>query len=482
MLENQLFANRSSQDKVGFEVLSESQIRDIHEASLEILQETGVNFHLKETRDLLDEAGCTVKGDRVHFPPGLVEWAINAAPSQTYLFDREGKNPITLGGNNVTFGLGPTLLNMRDHETGERRPFRKQDTANAAKLVDALDNIDWVMGLGTIDDVPHEHSDRHEFEAMVKNTTKPIVVWSYTNEGVEDIIEMASAVAGSKEELLHKPFIVSYSEPISPLTHDKDASKKLLLTAEYGLPTVHTPIPQAGASAPVTLAGQLAQGNAENLSALVVSQLVNEGLPFFVGGVISIMDMQTAVLAYGAPEKELATAAYMDMAHYYELPTWGTAGCTDSKIIDQQSGIESTLSVLFSALSGANLVHDVGYMESASTGSLEQIAMVDEIVGMVKKFTDGIEVNDYTLALDVIDEVGPEGDHLTHKHTMDNFKEVAWSPTLMDRDVPDTWMDKGSKSMEERLNEKVNRILDEHEPKPLPEEVVEKIDTVIDRL
>jgi trimethylamine--corrinoid protein Co-methyltransferase len=172
----------------------------------------------------------------------------------------------------------------------------------------------------------------------------------------------------------------------------------------------------------------------------------------------------------------------MDMAHYYELPTWGTAGCTDSKIIDQQSGIESTLSVLFSALSGANLVHDVGYMESASTGSLEQIAMVDEIVGMVKKFTDGIEVNDYTLALDVIDEVGPEGDHLTHKHTMDNFKEVAWSPTLMDRDVPDTWMDKGSKSMEERLNEKVKRILEEHEPKPLPEEVEEKIDTVINRL
>jgi trimethylamine--corrinoid protein Co-methyltransferase len=348
--------------------------------------------------------------------------------------------------------------------------------------VDALENIDWVSGLGTIDDVPHEHSDRHEFEAMVKNTTKPIVAWSYTNKGLEDIVEMASAVAGSKEEFLRKPFVVSYSEPISPLTHDKDASEKLLLTADYGIPTIHTPIPQAGASAPVTLAGQLAQGNAENLSGLVISQVRREGLPFFIGGVISIMDMKTAILAYGAPEKELATAAYMDMAHHYKLPTFGTAGCTDSKLIDQQSGIESTLSVLFSALSGANLVHDVGYMESASTGSLEQIAMVDEIVGMIKKFTNGIEVNDYTLALDVIDDIGPEGDHLTHKHTMDNFREVAWSPTLMDRDVPDTWMDKGSKSMEERLSEKVKEILEEHEPEPLSEEAEAKIDSVINRL
>ncbi len=482
MLENQLFANKSAQDKVGFNVLSESQVKDIHQASLEILQSTGVNIRLKETRDMLEEAGCEVEGERVYFPPGLVEWAIDSAPSRTYLFDRNGKNPLTLGGHNTTFGLGPTLLNMRDHETGERRPFHKQDTINAARLVDALDNIDWVAGLGTIDDVPHKYSDRHEFEAMVKNTTKPIVSWSYTNEGLEDVVEMASAVAGSKEKFLRKPFVVSYSEPISPLTHDKDASKKLLLTADYGIPTIHTPIPQAGASAPVTLAGQLAQGNAENLSGLVISQVRREGLPFFIGGVISIMDMKTAILAYGAPEKELATAAYMDMAHHYDIPTFGTAGCTDSKLVDQQSGIESTLSVLFSALSGANLVHDVGYMESASTGSLEQIAMVDEIVGMIKKFTDGIEVNDYTLALDVIDEVGPEGDHLTNEHTMDNFKEVAWHPTLMDRDVPDTWMDEGSKSMEERLQEKVQGILEEHEPEPISEEAKEKIGTVIDRL
>lgn len=482
MLENKLASNKSVQDKVGFEVLTESQVKDIHQASLEILQTTGVNIHLKETRDMLEDAGCKVEDEKVYFPPGLVEWAIDSAPSRTYLYDRNGEDPLTLGGHNTTFGLGPTLLKMRDPETGERRPFRKQDTVNAARLVDALDNIDWVSGLGTIDDVPHEYSDRHEFEAMVKNTTKPIVAWSYTNEGLEDIIDMASAVAGSKEEFLRKPFVVSYSEPISPLTHDKDASKKLLMTADYGIPTIHTPIPQAGASAPVTLAGQLAQGNAENLSGLVISQVRREGLPFFIGGVISIMDMQTAILAYGAPEKELASAAYMDMAHHYEIPTFGTAGCTDSKVVDQQAGIEAMFSSLFSTLSGANLVHDVGYTESGTTGNLSQIAMVDEIVGMLKKFSNGIEVNDYTLALDVIDEVGPEGDQLTHKHTLDNFKEVAWHPTLMDRNVPDTWKDEGEKTMEERLKEKVNEILEEHEPEPLSDEVEVKIDEVIDSL
>ncbi len=482
MLDNQLFANRSSQERVGFEVLSESQVKDVHQASLEILKSTGVNIHYKETRDLLKDAGCSVEGEKVYFPEGLVEWAIDAAPSRTYLFDRNGENPLTLGGKNVTFGLGPTLLKMRDPETGERRPFRKEDTVKAARLVDALDNIDWVSGLGTIDDVPHELSDRHEFEAMIKNTTKPIVAWSYTNEGLEDIVDMASAVAGSREEFLRKPFVISYSEPISPLTHDKDASKKLLMTAEMGIPTIHDPIPQAGASAPVTLAGQLAQGNAENLSGLVISQVKREGLPFFIGGVMSIMDMQTAILAYGAPELSLATAAYQDIAEFYDIPTFGTGGCTDSKVVDQQMGIENMMSVLLSALSGANLVHDVGYTESGTTGNLSEIAMVDELIGQVKKFVEGVDVSEYTLALDVIDEVGPEGNHLTHKHTLDNFKEVAWHPTLMDRDVPDTWKDKGAKTMEERLQEKVLNILEEHEPEPLPDDVIEKIDSVIENL
>lgn len=475
-------ANVARRTGIGHRVLSESQIKAIHEASLQVLERTGVFVQSEAVQDLLADAGCTVKGNTVRIPSHLVEWAINVAPSQFLLYDRNGQNPLLVGGHNTYFGLGPTLLNMLDPETGERRRFTKGDTEKAVRLVDALPNIDWAMAYGTISDHKPEHSDRHEFEAMVENTSKPLVIWSYTTEGLKDIMEMASVVAGSQDELIERPFIVSYSEPISPLTHDKTAGEKLLLAADYGIPIIHTPVSQGGASSPVTLAGELALINAENLSGLVISQLRKQGVPFVVGGVISIMDMAYAQLSYGAPELDLLMAAYMDIAHYYQLPTWGTGGCTDSKIVDEQAAIEGTLSVLFSALSGANLVHDVGYMESGSTGSLEMIAMVDEIIGQVKRIVSGITVDEDHLAINVVDEVGPGGNYLTTKHTMKYFKNEIWYPTLMDRQNIDRWKTAGEKTMGDRTKEKVQHILSTHKPAQLPEDVIASLASVTEKL
>lgn len=471
-------ANVVRRKSIGHRVLSDSQIRAIHEASLEVLERTGVFVQSDAVGKMLAEAGCKVTNGVVHIPAHLVEWAINVAPSQFLLYDRAGENPLHVGGHNTYFGLGPTLLNMRDPDTGERRRFRKADTEKAVRLVDALPNIDWAMAYGTISDHKPEYSDRHEFEAMVKNTSKPLVIWSYTTEGLKDIIGMASTVAGGQEELLERPFLVSYSEPISPLTHDKTAGEKLLLASDYGIPIIHTPVSQGGASSPVTLAGELATINAENLSGLVIAQLRRKGVPFAVGGVISIMDMAQAQLAYGAPELDLLMAAYMDIAHYYELPTWGTGGCTDSKLVDEQAAIEATMSVLFSALSGANLVHDVGYMESGSTGSLEMIAMVDEIIGQVKRIVSGITVDEDHLAVDVIDEVGPGGNYLTTKHTMKYFKSEIWYPTLMDRQNIDKWKASGEKTMGDRIKEKVTDLMKTHKPDPLPDDVIASLASV----
>jgi len=475
-------ANVARRSSLGHRVLSDSQIKAIHEASLQILERTGVFIQSEAVRDLLADAGCTIRGDTVHIPSHLVEWAIDVAPSQFLLYDRNGQNPLRVGGHNTYFGLGPTLLNMLDPQTGTRRQFTKTDTQQAVRLVDALPNIDWAMAYGTISDHKPEHSDRHEFEAMVKNTSKPLVIWSYTAEGLKDIVDMASMVAGGQDKLIERPFIVSYSEPISPLTHDKTAGDKLLLAADYGIPIIHTPVSQGGASSPVTLAGELATINAENLSGLVISQLRKKGIPFAVGGVLSIMDMANAQLAYGAPELDLLMAAYMDIAHHYELPTWGTGGCTDSKLVDQQAAIEATLSVLFSALSGANLVHDVGYMESGGTGSLEMIGMVDEIIGQVKRIVGGIAIDEDRLGIEVVNEVGPGGNYLTTKHTMKYFKEEIWYPTLMDRQNIDKWKESGEKTMGDRIEEKVQNILSTHKPAPLPEDVIASLASVTEKL
>lgn len=475
-------ANLTKIEGTQFRVLSLNQIKKIHLATLEVLERTGVRIGCQEGFDLLREGGCKIEGDVVHFPPHLVEWAINSAPSQVLLWNRLGNKKLALGGRNTYFGLGPTLLNMIDLETGKRRAFKREDTANAAKVADALPNIDWVMGLGTISDVPPQYSDRFEFEAMVKNTSKPIVIWNYTKEGLKDTMEMASAVVGGKENLLKRPFLISYSEPISPLTGDRAATEKLLLAAEYGVPIIHTPCIQSGASAPVTLAGALVSANAENLSSLVIAQLKRKGTAFLMGGVITIMDMRDAQMSYGAPELSLALSGFTDIAHYYGVPTWGTAGCSDSKLPDEQAAVEATFSSLFSMLSGANLVHDVGYLESGKTGALEMIVMVDEILGYIRRITRGIEVNEETLAIDAIEEVGPGGHFLAHSHTLRNFRKELWQPDLSDRQTWSKWVEGGKKRMEDRTREKTQLILKTHTPAPLSSQAEEKIQEVINRL
>lgn len=475
-------ANLTKIEGIQFRVLSLNQIKKIHLAALEVLERTGVRIGCQEGFDLLREGGCKTEGDVVHFPPHLVEWAINSAPSQVLLWNRLGNKKLALGGRNTYFGLGPTLLNMIDLETGKRRAFKREDTANAAKVADALPNIDWVMGLGTISDVPPQYSDRFEFEAMVKNTSKPIVIWNYTKEGLKDSMEMASAVVGGKENLLKRPFLISYAEPISPLTGDRAATEKLLLAAEYGVPIIHTPCIQSGASAPVTLAGALVIANAENLSSLVIAQLKRKGTAFLMGGVITIMDMRDAQMSYGAPELSLALSGFVDIAHYYGVPTWGTAGCSDSKLPDEQAAVEATFSSLFSMLSGANLVHDVGYLESGKTGALEVIVMVDEIIGYIKRIAQGIEVNEETLAIDAIEEVGPGGHFLTHSHTLRNFRKELWQPDLSDRQTWSKWVEGGKKRMEDRTREKTQLILKTHTPAPLSSQAEEKIQEVINRL
>lgn len=474
-------ANIQEQASTHFEVLTKDQVKQIHDSSLEALASSGVFIESDEVLKMLEENGCYVKDHIVKVPQGLAEWAINSAPSHFNLYNQYGKDPLHVGGYNTYFGMGPTLMYMLDKDTGERRKFLKKDTEHAARVADALPNIEWVMGLGTISDVDPEASEVHEFDAMVRNTNKPLIVWNESIQGLKDVIKMAESVAGGKDKFKEAPFIASYSEPISPFVQNKIAVEKLMITAEHNIPTVHTPIPQGGASAPVTLAGELVSINTENLMSVVISQLRNPGSPIVIGGVIGIMDMMEAQLAYGAPEMQLMLAAYMDIAHYYEIPTWGTGGCTDSKLPDQQAGIEAAQSVLYSSLSGANLVHDPGYMASGLQGSLDMLVMVDEIANMAKFVSNGIKVNEDTLATEVINRVGPGGQYLTKPHTFKNFREQLWQSNLMDREPKDKWDEAGSKTMGDRIKEKIDSILKNHEVEPISKSAQDEIYKILSK-
>jgi trimethylamine--corrinoid protein Co-methyltransferase len=289
---------------------------------------------------------------------------------------------------------------------------------------------------------------------------------------------MCTAVKGSEEAFAREPFMIFYSEPSSPLKHTAEALQKLMYCAKRGIPQVYTPCPIAGGTAPATLAGVLVQNLAETLGGVVLSQLVRKGSPIVVGGVLSILDMRTTILSYGAPELALLSAGATEVARHLGLPMFSTAGCTDSKCLDEQAAAEAALSILFAALSGANLIHDVGYVESAMTGSLEQLVMCDEIIAMSRHLVRGIRVDEDTLAVDAIAEAAGTGDYLALDHTVRHFRREFWFPRLMDRRRYGEWAAAGKKTMGDRVRERMREIIAGHRSPPLPLDVTETLDRV----
>ena len=464
-----------------FRVLSDEQCQQIHLASLEILSRTGIRVMDEEAVALLREAGADVTdGNLVRYPPHLVEWALSVAPPRVVLCHRNGERVMWLEDRNVYFGTGSDCPNVLDSFTGQRRKFLKQDVAQGICLCDALANIDFVLSIGLISDVPVAVSDVHQFEAMLLNTVKPIVFTAHGLEGCRDIIEMAEVAAGGADELCRNPNVAVFVEANPPLQFNRETLQKILFMAEKMLPVVFGSGPMMGASGPQTHAGIIALSNAENLAGNVIVQLKRQGTPFIYAHGIHPLDMRTTVLPYGAPELSLNTGAAADLAHFYHLPVWGYAGCSDAKMLDQQAAMEATASVIMSILTGNNLVHDVGYLESGLTSSFEMILLSDTAIEMARHMLKPIEIDEETLALDLIHEVGPGGSFIEKKHTLKHFREV-WYSDVVDRWNYEKWVEAGSLTMGERLNQKVKQILQEHTPEPLPDDKVQAIREIVER-
>jgi len=461
-------------------IFTDAQLDEIHLAALEILRRTGVRVYEAEALALLQDAGCTVTGENlVRFPAAVVENALLYVPSRIVLCDRAGEPRLYLEGQHTYFGTGSDLPHTLDLESGERRPSLLADVKNTARLVDALPNLDFVMSMALPSDVPVATSDRHSFLAMVENTVKPVVFTAWDETGLADVIAMAEAIAGSAQDLALRPFLLAYLEPSSPLRHSAAAVRKLLTMADRGLPFVYAPGPLEGASAPVTPAGSLAMANAEVLSGLAIAQLRRRGTPFVWGSGSGPLDMRTLVGVYGAPEFMLHCWGMAELAHYYyHVPVWGFAGCSDSKLPDVQAGIESALWILWTALSGANLVHDVGYVESGLTCSYEMIIVCDEVIGLVRRLLDGMRITPETLALDVIHEVGPGGDYVGTAHTLRHFREV-WYPHVFDRRTYPAWVEAGRPTAVETAREIARQALATHTPSPLPSATLDTLRGIV---
>ncbi|MBE7554647.1 MAG: trimethylamine methyltransferase family protein [Anaerolineales bacterium] len=462
-----------------FRRLSDEQCRKLYWACLEILERTGIRLYSQEALDLLKKAGVSASdGNRVRIPAGLVEKALTSVPHRVTLCDRAGRRVMPVEGYRTFFGPGSDCLNIIDHRSSERRKAVLQDIVEAMTVADALPHIDFVMCMFLPEDVPQVVVDRYQMEVMLNTTTKPIIFVTTDFSGCVDAVEMAEVVVGGPEALQRNPLVAPYINVTTGLVHNEEAVQKLLYMAGKGLPAIYVPSTQGGATAPVTPAGALAMAQAGALVGVVLSQLKREGAPIIMpgwGG--NMLDMRTTVQPYADPDKRTLAADYV---HSLGLPMFALAGCSESKVVDQQAGIEAALTLMTDALAGANIVHDLGYLESGLTGSLAQLVICDEIVGWLEHFVAGVEINDETLALDLIDEIGPDGHFLDTDHTFKHFRE-RWYPHLFERDNYEGWLASGGQTLGERAAARVTTILAEHKPEPLPEDVAQKIRAIVRR-
>lgn len=456
-----------------FRLLSDKQIEELHFASLQILERTGVLFECQEALDILAQAGADVSDPkRVKIPSYLVEQALRTAPKMITLYNREGESAVILNGQTGShFGSMPDCPDYLDPFTRTRRTCYIADIADTAKVIDAMPNIEWSYLATGHKTVPGAIADKVSLLQFVLNSTKPVIAEISDVESLREMINLCSVIAGGEEQLQKKPFFGGSSEPVSPLVQGKDAMEKSLLCAEKGLPNVVYSMPMAGATTPATFPAVIAVCTAEVLSQLVVIQLKKPGAPVIFGSMPNVMEMKTTIYPYGAPELSLLVAALTELCHYYQLPMFGTAGCTDSEIVDAQAAAEVTYQVFLSALSGADLVHDVGLVYHATTISPELIVFVNEIIDMVKVSMGGIEINDETLPLDLIERIGPRGTYISEKHTLKHFRKF-WTPKLFDRSVV---KDEKTKRCEALLNEKTIDIIKTHQPKPLTDDVLKEL-------
>jgi trimethylamine--corrinoid protein Co-methyltransferase len=473
-------SNKIALESPYYRRLSDTQLQQIHNASLEILERTGIRFNDEEAVKLFKKGGAeVVDGNRVHVPSWRVEWALSIVPKQIILYDRGGNPAIRLSGWKSYFGNGSDLLHIIDHRTDERRKPILQDIRDLVRILDVLPHYDFVMSGFIPSDVPTERAEYHQMLAMLENTDKPIIYVTTNLASTEEEVGMAEAVAGGTDELRRRPFAACYINITHPLRHNPESIQKLLFLAGKGLPFIYRPsIVTRGLTTPITVPGFLAVNNTAALAGLVLSQLKREGAPFIrdscAGGTF---DMRTTVGLHSAPE---VRGFNEELAHYYNLPCFGIGGTSASKAVDQQAALEASLTLITSTLAGAQLIHDVGYMDSGTTTALTQVVICHEIIAWIKQYMKGLVIDEESLALHVVEEVGTDGNFIETEHTLRHFKEDEY-PELRDHRRYDDWLALGGTTLKDRASEKVEKLLAEHEPPPLDEGIRKALRKVVQK-
>jgi trimethylamine--corrinoid protein Co-methyltransferase len=465
-----------------YSILSQEDIERIHRSTLQVLSRVGVRVYHDEVLARMAEAGAKVDKDdcTVKIDENLLMDSVQKAGKSYTLYGRDGGRTARIGLGDVVTISSPGQYSWVDPIQKTRRPPTSQDTRKAILVGDALDHIDIVGAMTQPVDIPTPIRDIWLTAELVKHSRKPTRCWITDGTAARYILEIYRTVAGGEAALRAKPQIEAFIEPISPLKMPRAGMEILLEFTRLGLPVSYGPMVQAGATGPVTLAGTMVQQNAESLAAIVITQVLRPGTPVMHGGLCHVMDMRTGSISFASPEQGLMAVAMVQVAKSYGLPVYINTGLADSIPVDAQSGLEKGMTFLLGALAGGDLVAHLGIAGADQGASLPQLVVDNEMVAYVKRILRGFKVDGMTLAVEVIEEVGHDGNYLTHPHTLSHFREELWSSAMWERRPWDTWLQKGGSSMAERAAHRVQEILETHRPEPIDESLAREIDNIVE--
>ena len=464
-------------------VLSDREIQAIHDASIVILRDTGVIVHHDEVLRLLAEAGAQVDQHNkiARMPEQLVMDCVARAGKQYILYGRNMEHNARFGYGDFVLMSSPGQFGWIDSQSGRLRQATIQDARDAICLGDALDNINIVGSMAQPEEVSEKYRDVFLTGELVKGTSKPTRCWVRNGRTARYILEIYRTVAGGDAALHAHPMVEAFLEPISPLQLPKDGLDIVSEFARAGQPVSIGPMAMTSGTAPATLAGTLAQENAEILAGIVVTQLLAPGIPVTYGGIPHIMDPRTSICSFGSPEQALMAVAMVQIARSYGFPVYINVGLTDAKVPDVQAGIEKGSTMLLGALAGADTFGHCGICGTDHAGSLSWLFIDNELMNYVRRIVRGFEVNTDTLATDVVSAVGPGGNYLAEQHTVEHFRRELWLPGVAwTRQSWDIWESEGRSSMADRALDGVNRILATHKTESIDEALAQEVDHIVE--
>ena len=460
--------------------VGKEKLQQIHDHSLELIEDRGICFHSEVAREIWHGAGAEVLNDVVKIPAHLIESALEKAPESFVLHARDRQYDLDLGADMTYYSQDGCAALVYDFETGERRGSRLEDIEKMARISDALDTIDIVSPTVSGQDAPDGAVAVSELQACFLNSGKPVVTESVTSaHDAQAQIDLAAAIVGGKEQLRERPIFCNFVCTISPLTQDAGGIEAALEFAAAGVPVGIYPMATTGVTSPVTLAGTMAVVNAEVISGLALLQIAEPGAKVFYAGGPATLDLRTGAYTAASPEALWLRMMVAQMAGFYGLPSIVGAGANSAKMPGPQSGWEDVVSFLLPSMAGASFLFGLGLLDGSNLLHYEEIVLEAEAAAMVRRLLSGVDFSEEAFALDLIKELGPGGVYLGEAHTVDHMREALWLPAISDRDSFEDWELKGKPSRVEVARKKVEEILATHQPKPLSEDVVEAMGEVV---